>query len=60
MGCIRVSKDTVWFNKCPSNVSMPYEYILQGVLADLARDLSRQLMHLFVMARTFEIFTNDF
>ena len=53
-------KDAIWFNECPSNISKTDEYGLQGVLAYLARNISRRPMHLFTMARTFEIFTIGF
>ena len=40
------SKDAIWINECPSNLPETNEYSLQGVLANLARNISRRFMHL--------------
>ena len=60
MGCIRVSENAIWFNEYPSNISKTDVYSLQGVLANLARDLFKLFMHLVEMVGTFEISTIGF
>ena len=55
-----ISKNVIWMNQHPTNISKTDEYNLQGILVYMARNLSRRFMHILTLVGTSQVLVNGF